>query len=94
MVRPVVYSEMSLVEPVREAISSTQQQNTAAHLQDDYRLPSPRPVHRVHSSPQPDLPTLGRLHGEEEETRRGKAGIANKFSLLLLKASFQVQVRK
>ena len=31
-VRPVVYSEMSLVEPVREAISSTQQQNTAAHL--------------------------------------------------------------
>ena len=33
VVRPVVYSEMSLVEPVREAISSTQQQNTAAHLQ-------------------------------------------------------------
>ena len=33
VVRPVVYSEMSLVEPVREAISSTQQQqNTAAHL--------------------------------------------------------------
>ena len=84
MVRPVVYSEMSLVEPVREAISSTQQQqNTAAQLQDDYRLPSPRPVHRVHSSTQPDLPTLGRLHGEEEERRRGKAGIANKFSLLL-----------
>ena len=33
VVRPVVYSEMSLVEPVREAISSTQQQNTAAPLQ-------------------------------------------------------------
>ena len=33
VVRPVVYSEMSLVEPVREAISSTQQQNIAAHLQ-------------------------------------------------------------
>ena len=38
---------------------------------DDYRLPSPRPVHRVHSSPQPDLPTLDRLHEEEgrDETR-------------------------
>ena len=34
VVRPVVYSEMSLVEPVREAISSTQQQqNTAANHQ-------------------------------------------------------------
>ena len=32
VVRPEDYSEMSLVEPVREAISSTQQQNTAAHL--------------------------------------------------------------
>ena len=30
---------------------------------------------------QPDLPTLGRLHGEEEQTRQGKAGITNKFSL-------------
>ena len=90
VVRPVVYSEMSLVELVRGAVSSTQQQNTAAHLQDDYRLPSPRPVHRVRSSPQPDLPTLDRLHGEEEERRRGKAGIANNFPLLL-KASFQVR---
>ena len=32
-VRPVVYSRMSLVELVRGAISSTQQQNTAAFLQ-------------------------------------------------------------
>ena len=60
---------------------------------DDYRLPSPRPVHRVRSSPQPDLPTLGRLHEEEEERRRGEAGITNKFPLLL-KASFQVPSKK
>ena len=34
VVRPVVYSEMSLVELVRGAVSSTQQQqNTAANLQ-------------------------------------------------------------
>ena len=34
VVRPVVYSKMSLVELVRGAVSSTQQQqNTAAHLQ-------------------------------------------------------------
>ena len=71
MVRPVVYSEMSLVELVREAISSTQQQNTAAQLQMIIGCLSPRPVHRVHSSPQPDLPTLDRLHEEEgrDETR-------------------------
>ena len=48
---------------------------------DDYRLPSPGPVHRVHSSTQPDLPTLDRLHEEEEEKRLGKAGIASKFFL-------------
>ena len=32
-VSPEVYSEMSLVELVRGAVSSTQQQNTAANLQ-------------------------------------------------------------
>ena len=48
---------------------------------DDYPTPRLGPVPGVHSSQQPDLPTLGRLHGEEEQTRQGKAGITNKFSL-------------
>ena len=48
---------------------------------DDYPTPRLGPVPGVHSSQQPDLPTLGRLHGEEEKRRRGKAGITNKFCL-------------
>ena len=81
MVRPVVYSKMSLVEPVREAISSTQQQNTAAPLQMIIGCLVPDLCTVYTHRHQPDLPTLGRFHGKEEETRRGKAGIVNKFSL-------------
>ena len=51
----VAFSLELLVEPVRGAISSTGQHNTAAPTStEDYRKPSLRPVPRVHSSLYPD----------------------------------------
>ena len=66
---PVVYSPMSLVELVRGAISSTQQQNTAAILQTiigslDRVL---CPMYARRHKPDADvLPLDRRQHGEEE----------------------------
>ena len=69
---PVVYSPMSLVELVRGAVSSTQQQqNTAANLQMIIGCLVPDLCTVYAHRHQPDLPTLGRLHEEEgrDETR-------------------------
>ena len=66
---PEVYSQMSLVELVRGAISSTQQQNTAALLQTiigslDQVL---CPMYARRHKPDADvLPLDRRQHGEEE----------------------------
>ena len=67
---PEVYSQMSMVEPVREAISSTQRHNIAAPPPDDYWTPRLSPVPHIHSSQKAnaDLLPLDRLHnGREEE---------------------------
>ena len=61
---------MSMVEPVRAAISSTERHNIAAPSTDDYPTPTLGPVPGVHSSLQAnaDLLPLDRLHnGREEE---------------------------
>ena len=69
VVRLEVYSQMSLVELVRGAISSTQQQNTAAILQTiigslDRVL---CPMYARRHKPDADvLPLDRRQHGEEE----------------------------
>ena len=49
---PEVYSQMSMVEPVRAAISSTERHNIASTSTDDYPTPRLSPVPGVHSSPQ------------------------------------------
>ena len=70
VVRLEVYSQMSLVELVRGAISSTQQQNTAAFLQtiigslDRVLCPMYARQHKANAETLP----LDRLHnGREEE---------------------------
>ena len=75
------YSLELLVEPVRGAISSTGQQNTAAPTStEDYRKPSLRPVPRVHSSPHPDADVLALDRHHNGGERGDRAGRNHKIS--------------
>ena len=77
----VDYSLELLVEPVRGAISSTGQQNTAAPTStEDYRKPSLRPVPRVHSSPHPDADVLALDRHHNGGERGDPAGRNHKIS--------------
>ena len=98
VVRLEVYSQMSLVELVRGAISSTQQQNTAAILQTiigslDRVL---CPMYARRHKPDADvLPLDRRQHGEEEsdEVKQESSFQPFNFNFMQNKGKFQKQIK-